>query len=89
MFLIYINNLSNGLSLNCRLFDCHTSLLSVVNNIYSTAATVSNDKLIISNLALQWKMIFNPDLTKQAQDVILSRKTKILLLHLTFSFIFI
>ena len=25
---------------------------------------------VISNWAFQWKMIFNPDLTKQAQEVI-------------------
>ena len=29
----------------------------------------------ISEWTYQWKMIFNPDLTKQAQEVIFSRKT--------------
>ena len=31
---------------------------------------------MIHNWAFQWKMNFNPDPTKQAQEVIFSRKTK-------------
>ena len=40
---------------------------------------------VISNWAFQWKMIFNLNLTKQAQEVIFSRKTK-KLLHPCLSF---
>ena len=36
-------------------------------------------------MAFQWKMIFNPDLSKQAQEVIFSRKIK-KLLHPTLLF---
>ena len=76
LFLISIKDLSNGVSLNCQLFADDTSLFSVVNNIQSSAATLRNDLTVISNWAFQWKMIFNPDMTKQVQDVIFSRKTK-------------
>ena len=41
--------------------------------------------MIISNWAFRWKIIFNPDLTKQVQQVIFSRKTKELL-HPSLSF---
>ena len=85
LFLIYINDLSNGVSSNCKLFADDTSLFSVVNDIKSSAATLRNDLSVISNWAFQWKMIFNPDLTKQAQEVIFSRKTK-KLLHPCLSF---
>ena len=85
LFLIYINDLSNGVSSNCKLFADDTSLFSVVNDIQSSAATLRNDLTVISNWAFQWKMIFNPDLTKQAQEVIFSRKTK-KLLHPCLSF---
>ena len=85
LFLIYINDLSNGVSSNCKLFADDTSLFSVVHNIQSSAATLHNDLSVISNWAFQWKMIFNPDLTKQAQEVIFSRKTK-KLLHPCLSF---
>ena len=37
------------------------------------------DLTVISNWAFQWKMTFNSDLTKQAQELIFSRKTKKLL----------
>ena len=78
MFPIYINDLSNGESSNCKLFADDTSLFSVVNDIQSSAAT-------LSNWAFQWRMVVNPDLTKQGQEVILSRKTK-KLLHPCLSF---
>ena len=36
----------------------------------------------ISNWAFQWKMIFNPDINKQAQEVTFSRKiNKLIILH--------
>ena len=67
LFLVYINDLSNGVSSNCKLFADDTSLFSVVNDIQSSVATLRNDLTVISNWAFQWKMIFSPDLTKQAQ----------------------
>ena len=36
---------------------------------------INNDLKRISEWAFQWKMMFNPDLTKQAQEVIFYRKT--------------
>ena len=42
-----------------------------------TSANVLNKDLeMIHNSAFQWKMNFNPDPTKQAQEVIFIRKTK-------------
>ena len=75
LFLIYINNLSNGLYSNCKLFADNKSFFSVVNNIQLSAAIfhidlIRNCLTVISNWAFQWEMIFNPDLTKQAQEVI-------------------
>ena len=85
LFLIYINDLSNNLSSNCKLFADDTSLFSVANNIHTSATTLSQDLKAITNWAFQWKMIFNPALSKQAQEVIFSRKIK-KLLHPTLLF---
>ena len=85
LFLIYINDLSNNLSSNCKLFADDMSLFSVVNNIHTSATTLSLDLKAITNWAFQWKMIFNPDLSKQAQEVIFNRKIK-KLLHPTLLF---
>ena len=60
-----------------------TSLFSVIYNINSTANDLNNDLMKISNWAFQWKMRFNPDPNKQAQEVILSRKIN-KILHLLY-----
>ena len=70
LFLIYINDLLTGLSSNSRLFEDATSLFSVVCNMTSSANILNNDLLKINNWAYQWKMSFNPDPSKQAQEVI-------------------
>ena len=79
LFLIYINDLPNDLSTICKIFVNDTSLFSVINNIHLNATTLSQDLNAITNWAFQWKMIFKPDLSKQAQEVIFSRKIKKLL----------
>ena len=73
-FLIYINDLSDGLTSNPNLFADDTSLFSVVENINSTANDLNSDLIKISDWAFQWKTRFNPDPIKQAQEVIFSRK---------------
>ena len=52
------------------------SLFSVVNNIHTSATTLSQDLNAITSWAFQWNMIFNPDLSKQVHEVIFSRKIK-------------
>ena len=49
LFLIYINDLSNGVSSSCKLFADDTSLFAAVNNIQSSAATLGNDLTVTSN----------------------------------------
>ena len=79
LLLIFINDLTNDVSSNCKIFADVTSLYSIVNDIKLSAATLRNELFVISNWAFQWKIIFNPDLTKQGQEVIFGRKTKKLL----------
>ena len=55
-FLIYINNLCDGLTSNPKLFADDTSLFSVVHNINSTKNDLTNDLIKISNWAFEWKM---------------------------------
>ena len=76
LFLVYINDLSAGLSSNPRLFADDTSLFSVVHDRNTSANELNNDLLKIRSLAYQRKMNFNPDPSKQAQEVIFSRKIK-------------
>ena len=76
LFLIYINDLPNGLNSNVTLFADDTSLFSVVHNITDSSNLLNSDLSEIDlQWALRWKMSFKPDPTKQAQDIIFSRKT--------------
>ena len=76
LFLIYVNDLASDLSSNGKLFADDTSLVSLVHNANLTAKEWSNDLVNINRWAYQWKISFNPDPRKQAQEVIFSRKTK-------------
>ena len=66
----------NGVASNCKVFGNNTSLISVVTDIQADATTLINDLIFIGNWTFQWKIIFSPDLTKQAQQIIFNRKTK-------------
>ena len=76
LFLIYINDLTDGLSSNAKLFADDTSLFSVIHDVDASANELNNDLYQINKWAFQWKISFNPDPSKQAQEIIFSRKTK-------------
>ena len=70
LFLIYINNPSEDLTINVKLFADDTSLFSIVRNMNMSTTNLNNDLNKIKNWAFQWKMNFNPDPIIQAQEVI-------------------
>ena len=73
-FLIFVNDLSDNLLSNPKLFSDDTSLLSVVRDITLSAKNLNDDLKKINKWALQWKMSFNPDPNKQAHEGFFSRK---------------
>ena len=74
LFLVYINDLPNGLKSNAKLFADDTCLFIIVKDKNESADVLNNDLLLISKWAYDWKMLFNPDPKKPAQEVIFSRK---------------
>ena len=48
----------------------------MTHDITTSANELNNDLKKVSDWAFQWKMIFNPDPSKQAQEVIFSRKLR-------------
>ena len=74
LFFIYINDLSDDLSTTAKLFADDTSLFSIVQNVNTSASHLNNDLSKINNWAFQWKMSFDPDPSRQAQEVIFSCK---------------
>ena len=79
LFLIYINDLSEALSSNAKLFADDTSLFSVIHDTNTSALELNSYLANINRWAFQWKMSFNPGIKKQAQEIIFSRKFKAIL----------
>ena len=83
LFLVYINNdLLEGLTSNAKLFANDTSIFSVVHDSSSLSLSINEDLSKISQWRYKWKMLFNPDVSKQAQEIAFSWK-KILLTTMT------
>ena len=74
LFLIYTNELSEGLKSNPKLFVDNTSLFSVVKDMSLSEIELNEDLTKINDWAYRWKMSFNPDPSKQAQEVFYSTK---------------
>ena len=75
LFLIYINDLPDSLESLAKLLADDTSLFSTVHDPSKSAKSLNDDLQKISDWPFKWKMLFNPDVTKQAQEVIFSRKS--------------
>ena len=71
LFLIFINDLPDGITSLCKI-----SLFSKVYDIDISAKELNSHLEKNSKWAFQWKMQFNPDPNKQANEVNFSRKTK-------------
>ena len=52
------------------------SLFLIVQDIAASTEKLNNDLRNISKWAYKWTIMFNPDLTKQPQEIIFSRKLK-------------
>ena len=74
LFLVYINDIEKGIKSSIKFFADDTSLFSVVRDPNMSAEELNHDLKLISQWAYQWKMSFNPDPTKPAEEIIFSRK---------------
>ena len=77
LFLIYISDLPNELKSNVKLFADDTSLFTIVKDKNESVNTLNNDLMLISKWVYNWKMLFNPDTSKPAQEVLFSRKKQV------------
>ena len=84
LFLIYINDLPENLVSNPKLFADDTSFFSVIRNRQLSAQNLNEDLTKINHWVFQWKMSSNPNPSKQAQEVMLSRKFQKLVFMLHF-----
>ena len=68
LFLVYINDLTENIPSQMRLFADHSSLFTRVDGVEQTQDKPIKDLQTVTDWAHQWKMVFNPDVTKQASD---------------------
>ena len=76
LFLVYINDLETNIRSNVKFFADDTMLYSIVDDPCKSAADLNHDLEIIEKWAYQWKMAFNPDPNKQANEILFSCKQK-------------
>ena len=77
LFLIYVNDLSDNLKSQVKLFADDVSLFSVVHDPILSANDLNHDLKMIKEWSFNWKMSFNPDPLKQAIEVLFSKKRNI------------
>ena len=70
-FLIYINDLADNIMSGVKLFADDTSVFNVVFDTDISAEVLNQDLKAVQDWAYQWKMSFNPDPAKQAEQVII------------------
>ena len=66
-FLIHINDLSENLEPNVKLFADDTSMFSVLCKPINTSQKLKNDLDKVTLFPNKWKMLFNPEPSKQVQ----------------------
>ena len=59
-----------------RLFADDSSIFTPVKDVLGAHEQLVRDLGTVSDWGYQWKMVFNPDITKQAVEVIFSVKKK-------------
>ena len=69
LFLIYIDDLAEGLKSSVKLFADDTSIFSIVKDPTKSSNELNSDLKIIINWAFQCKISFNPDPLKQPIEV--------------------
>ena len=74
LFLIYINDLEDGIKSNVKFFADDTSLFSIVKDPDVSFDMLQHDLDSITEWAHQWKMSFNPDPSKPAEEILFSHK---------------
>ena len=72
LFLVYINDITEVISSDIRIFADDTFIFRTADS--DSTRLLNNDLEKITDWAWTWKMLFNPDISKQAVEVIFSNK---------------
>ena len=72
LFLVYINDITEVISSDIRIFADDTFIFRTVDS--DSTRLLNNNLEKFTDWAWTWKMLFNPDISKQAVEVIFSNK---------------
>ena len=75
LLLIYINDLPDGITSMCKIFADDSYIFSKVLDVNKSVIELNADLEKTNQWAYQWKIQFNPDPNKQANEVVFSRKS--------------
>ena len=78
---LLLNDLTENLQSNPKLFADDASLFTIISDPNAAAKQLCADLDKIKQWAFQWKMSFNPDRSKQSQEVIFLVRSKSLHIH--------
>ena len=70
--------MTENLKCNVKLFADDTSLFTVVQDSNTAASDMNHDLELVRKWADDWRMSFNPDPTKQAVELIFSKKKSVI-----------
>ena len=76
LFLLYINDLIDGMKSDARIFADDTSLFVVIDDPQTAFEILSHDLRLVEAWAKQWHMSFNLDPTKPPIEIVFSVKNK-------------
>ena len=74
LVLLYINDRTENLNSNSKLFKGDTSLFSTVNSVTQCNSQIRTDLANINDWANKWKLAFNPDHIVPTHEVVFSPK---------------
>ena len=73
-FLVCIIDLPEGVTTNANISSRWYVTVLVVHDSTASSVSLNNDLVKIPQWTYQWRKIFNPDVSKQTQEVVSSRK---------------
>ena len=83
--LVYIDALTKGLTSAVNLFADDMSLFAVVHDLERTSISLNEDLTKTSQQSYQWKLLFNPDTSKEDQEIIFFHKKALPIMQLFIS----
>ena len=74
LFLVFINDLPDHLICNPKLFADDVSLNAIMYDEKYSTENIEHDLKLIQDWSVKWKMLFNPDITKPAEEVLFTNR---------------